>query len=118
MRGRGGQDGSATVLVLALVGVLLAVGGVGSAVGGAVLLRHRAAEAADSAALGAAVQAGAGDRDACGRAAALAGANGGRLVACTVRGAVAEVSVAVSAHGWLRWLPEVRLSSRAGPADI
>jgi len=112
-----GQDGSATVLVLAVTGVLLAAGVVGSAFGGAVLLRHRAASAADAAALAAAIEAVAGERAACERAAAVARANGGSLVSCTMRGAVADVSVAVAANGWLGWLPAVRLSSRAGPAE-
>jgi secretion/DNA translocation related TadE-like protein len=111
------QDGSATVLVLAVASALLAAGVVGSAVGGAVLLRHRAASAADAAALAAAMRADAGPGAACARGAALARANGGRLVSCSVHGPVADVSVAVSAGGWLSWLPAVRLNARAGPAE-
>jgi len=111
------QEGSATVLVLAISAAVLAAGAIGSAVGGATLLRHRAATAADAAALGAAMQADIGVQAACARAAQLARDNRATLVACTVHGAVADVSVAVSAGGWLAWLPVVRLNARAGPAE-
>ena len=117
MKGRGGQDGAATILVLAVAGAVLAAGAVVSAVGEAVLLRHRAGTAADAAALAAALRATAGPADACGRAAELARSNGASLVACDVRGAVADVSVSVDAAGWLAWLPPVRLNARGGPAE-
>ena len=112
-----GQDGVATVLVLTVAVTLLALGAVGSTVAGAVLVRHRAALAADSAALAAAVDARSGQQPACLRAAALARANAARLVTCAVRGSVAEVTVAASPGGLLRWFPAVRLNARAGPAD-
>jgi secretion/DNA translocation related TadE-like protein len=117
MTDRGMQDGSATVLVVAVAASVLAAGAVGSALGGAVLLRHRAAAAADAAALSAAMRVGDGDSAACGRAAELARANGARLVACAVHGPVVDVSVAAAAGGWLAWLPAARLNSRAGPAE-
>jgi len=47
----------------------------------------------------------------------LARANHGRLVACTLRGSVADVTVSAAAGGWLGWLPAVRLNARAGPAE-
>jgi len=117
VNGRRDQDGAATVFVLAVAGAVLAAGGVGSAVGEAVLLRHRAGVAADAAALAAALRATAGGEHACERAAELARRDGARLVACIVRGPIAEVSVTVSADGWLAWLPPIRLNARAGPAE-
>ena len=111
------QDGAATVLVLAIACVLLAAGVVGSLLAGAILSRHRAATAADAAALGAALTAPAGAEAACARAAEVARANGATLVACTVREAIADVTVATTPTGWLTWLPAVRLNARAGPAE-
>lgn len=117
MRARRREAGAATVLVLAASAAVLAAGGVGAAMSGAVVVRHRAATAADASALGAALQAGGGQQAACARAGRLARANHARLVACTLRGGVAEVSVAAHAGGWLAWLPAVRLNARAGPAE-
>ena len=111
------EQGAATVLVLAVAGVVLAAGAVGSSVAEAVLLRHRAAQAADAAALGAATRVGLGDGAACARADEVAGANGARLVACVVRDAVVTVAVRSSARGWWAWMPAVRLNARAGPAE-
>lgn len=117
MKGGRNQEGAATVFVLAVAGAVLAAGGLGAAVGEAVLLRHRAGAAADAAALAAALPAAAGQGNACGRAAELTRRAGARLGSCTVRGAIAEVSVTVSADGWLAWLPPVRLNARAGPVE-
>lgn len=112
-----GEEGSATVLVLALAASMLAAGIVASAVGGAVLVRHRAALAADAAALAAAIRLSAGDPSACTRAGELARANGATLVQCSVHAAVVDVAVTVAAAGWLAWLPPTRLNARAGPAE-
>jgi len=117
MSDRRTQDGSATILVLAVAATVVSAAAVGSGLGGAMLLRHRVAAAADAAALGAAMRAVTGDPSACARAKQLARVNGATLVACTVHGSVVDVSVAASGGGWLAWLPVVRLNARAGPAD-
>lgn len=114
-----GQRGSATVLAAVLVLVVLVAAGVAAAWAGAVDLRHRARVAADLAALagaGALAQAG----DGCGRAAALAAANGATALRCTVTGEVLEVVVGLDARVRLlgRDLPVTATArARAGPAE-
>jgi secretion/DNA translocation related TadE-like protein len=91
-----GDRGSATVWVVALSGVLAAIGMAAVLVGSAVVGRHRAAGAADLAALAAAESAVRGRSDACGVAEAVARANGARLSGCSVDpGAVVDVAVEV-----------------------
>src|SRR3954470_18376894 len=86
------DEGSATVLSLAALVVLLTVAGVLTTAGRAALLRQRAVTAADFAALAAAAEQGTPD-DRCRRGAVLAAVNGTRLVACTVAGEVVTVTV-------------------------
>ena len=117
MTGRVADQGNATVLVIAVAASVLAAGVVGSALGGAIVVRHRAATAVDAAALAAALDVAAGDEPACARAARLARANAASLAGCTFHGAVVDVSITASAGGWLGWLPTVRLNARAGPAE-
>jgi secretion/DNA translocation related TadE-like protein len=91
-----GERGSATVWVVALAGVLAAVGAATVLVGAAVVARHRAATAADLAALAAAGRAVVADADPCASAARVAGENGAVLRGCSVDDrAVAEVVVAI-----------------------
>ncbi|MGW5254120.1 Rv3654c family TadE-like protein [Streptomyces sp. NPDC004012] len=112
-RGSGTSDrGSATVWAVCLTGALCAVFGVLLAQGEAVLVRHRAAAAADLAALAAADHWTEGDEAACTRAGRVAGTQGGRLVRCVVAGEVSDVTVA-SVSG--PFTAEVR--ARAGPAE-
>lgn len=105
------------MLALAVItSVLLAAAGV-AALGTARVVRHRAAVAADGAALAAATAAVAGQPPACAlarRAAALAGA---RLASCRVADGVADVQVEQAAPGWLPIPGTARLDARAGPAD-
>ncbi len=124
----GGDDGSGSVLVLALVAVL-AVGALSTAaLGRAAAARHVAASAADLAAIaaaGAAWPAGPGPctgavRE---RATSVASANGARLTACTlvagpsaVDGADAVVEVEVAVPGLLGGTGPARATARAGPA--
>ena len=90
------ERGSATVWAVALAGVLAAVGLAAVLVGAAVVARHRAASAADLAALAAASRAVAGDPAACATADEVAQANGAALTTCAVGdGAVVEVTVEV-----------------------
>ncbi len=90
------ERGSATVWMVALAGLLAAVGMAVVLVGAALVGRHRAGAAADLAALAGAGRAAVGDPQACAAAARVATANGGMLDGCDVRpGAVVEVRVRV-----------------------
>ncbi|MGV9242658.1 Rv3654c family TadE-like protein [Streptomyces sp. NPDC003710] len=104
--------GSATVWVVCLIGALCAVFTVLLAQGEAVLARHRAAAAADLAALAAADHWMEGGDAACTRAGRVVVAQGDRLVRCVVAGEVSDVTVA-SVSG--PFTAEVR--ARAGPPE-
>ncbi|WP_107079466.1 Rv3654c family TadE-like protein [Micromonospora sp. MH33] len=114
--GQGAERGGATVCLLAVGLVLVLVGLFGAGLGAARCARHQARNAADFAALGGAGRAIEGAGEACGRAAALAAANGGRLTACRLDG----VDVVVTAEVRVAPLPGLartaRVTSRAGPA--
>lgn len=103
--------GSATVWTVGAVAVLCAVFGAVLSMGQAVVVRHRAAGAADLAALAAADHWSDGGTAACARADRVARAQGARLVRCEVEGQISEVT-ASSGTGPIT--AEVR--SRAGPA--
>ncbi|MFF8942592.1 Rv3654c family TadE-like protein [Streptomyces sp. NPDC014864] len=103
--------GSATVWSVGAIAVLCAVFGVALALGQAVVTRHRAAGAADLAALAAADHWAEGTAAACARAEQVAGAQGTRLVRCAIVGDTSDVT-AVSERG--PFTAEVR--ARAGPA--
>ncbi|WP_369069647.1 Rv3654c family TadE-like protein [Kineococcus terrestris] len=127
-RGTGGPDrGSGTVLVLALGCVALTALLLVLALGGAVVARHRAASAADLAALAAAdVLLGRAGGEPCERAARVVTAHGAAapdaaapvLVACApaADGSVL-VRVAVPVSGPLGALGPARAAARAGAAD-
>ncbi|MEV6739176.1 Rv3654c family TadE-like protein [Streptomyces sp. NPDC051104] len=104
--------GTATVWVLCLLGAMCAVFGVLLAQGEVVLARHRAAGAADLAALAAADHWMDGGGKACATAARVARAQGSRLVRCALVGAVSDVTAASAAGPFTT---EVR--ARAGPAE-
>lgn len=92
--------GSASVLVLAAVLVALVVAGATGLVGSAVVARHRAAAAADLAALaGADVLLGRAPGLPCAAADRVARANGAVLTGCVVTAGDAVVSVAVRPAG-------------------
>ena len=108
------ERGSATLLALALVGVLVLVGAALGVVA-AMVHAHRAAQsAADLSALGAA-GAQARGRDPCAEAAALAGANGATLDGCTVEGSDVRVQVTVAGPHWLGQHHDLSAQARAGP---
>jgi secretion/DNA translocation related TadE-like protein len=115
LTGRGHDRGSATVWALTVVSVLAAAVAAGLSVGAVVLTRHRAAGAADVAALTAAARVVDGATAACEQARAAAEADGGRLIRCTIEGAVGVVSVEVAPPAWLGWLGAAVARSRAGP---
>ncbi|MET8814219.1 Rv3654c family TadE-like protein [Streptomyces sp. NPDC004549] len=106
-----GDRGSATVWSLGAVAVLCVVFGAVLALGHAVVVRHRAAGAADLAALAAADHWAEGAEAACARAERLATAQGARLVRCVISGEISDVSAGA---GRGPFSAEVR--SRAGPA--
>ncbi|MFD5634635.1 Rv3654c family TadE-like protein, partial [Streptomyces sp. NPDC127077] len=111
-RGSASSDrGSATVWTVGAVAVLCAVFGAVLSMGQAVVVRHRAAGAADLAALAAADHWSDGGTAACARADRVARAQSARLVRCEVEGQISDVT-ASSGTGPIT--AEVR--SRAGPA--
>ena len=117
-----GEEGSATVLLLVLVGLLTTVAVAGAAVGGLLVGQRRAASAADLAALAAAEALGpvgtaAGGASACQEAGRVSEANRARLTDCLVEGQEVAVEVAVDVPGLLGGAWKVPGRARAGPAD-
>ncbi|MFB7242218.1 hypothetical protein CW362_39745 [Streptomyces populi] len=103
--------GSATVWTVGAIAVLCAVFGAVLSMGQAVVVRHRAAGAADLAALAAADHWSEGGTAACARADRVARAQSARLVKCEVEGQISDVT-ASSGTGPIT----VEVRSRAGPA--
>ena len=115
MSRRGAESGSASVLVVAMVGVLLMVG---SALGvvTAMVRAHRVAQAgADLAALAGARGLALG-RDACADAGRIAAANDSRLTGCRVHGLSVVVTVEAAGPHWLGQAADLSAEARAGPA--
>lgn len=111
------EPGAATVLGVALMGLLVVVAVVASAVVALVACHRRAQSAADLAALagGAAAVRGA---DPCAEAGRIAARNGARLAGCEVVGADVAVVVAVPAPA-LPGIDQALLArARAGPAKL
>jgi secretion/DNA translocation related TadE-like protein len=103
------------VCLLAVGLVLVLVGVFGAGLGAARGARHQARNAADFGALAGAGAALEGAGVACGRAADLAAANGGRLTACRLDGLDVVVTTEVSVAP-LPWLTRTAtVTSRAGP---
>lgn len=119
------DDGSATIWLLALAVVMWAAAAGAIATTAAVSDRHRAASAADLAALAGAQTLANGDVSApadtaCAVVRSVASANDARVVGCVVTGAVVDVVVATPVSGLARLAsPEssVRAHARAGPAS-
>lgn len=109
--GRWTDRGSATVWAVGAVAVLCVVFGSVLAVGQAFVIRHRAAGAADLAALAAADHWADGTGPACAVAGRVARAQGARLLRCVIEGDTSDVT---AASGRGPFTAEVR--SRAGPA--
>lgn len=108
--------GAATVLVVALAGLLLLVGAA-AAVVGAIVVAHRTAQAAAdlSALAGAATLAEHSGRDPCATAAEVAAANGAAVSSCTVEGQDVLVEVTVPGPRWLGQDHDLHAVARAGP---
>ena len=110
-----GQAGAATLLAVAMAGVLMMLGAA-LAVVGAMVVAHRQAQAsADLAALAGATAAATG-ADPCQAAGDVAHLNGGTVVACAVDGGTVTVEVRVPGPHWLGQLSDLDARSRAGPA--
>ena len=110
------ERGAATLLVLAMGGVLTLLGA-SLAVVMAMVVAHRTAQsAADLAALAGAQAAQAG-ADACATAARVAAADAAELTGCSVAGATVDVEVRVAGPRWLGEAADLEARSRAGPAD-
>jgi secretion/DNA translocation related TadE-like protein len=104
--------------MLLLIGIVFFLGASALALGQAIAARHRAGAVADLAALAAADRALDGERQACGRAVAVARAQRARIVACTVRGEIADVTAEVRLSAPLAALPPARFRARAGPLAL
>ncbi|WP_267900878.1 Rv3654c family TadE-like protein [Actinomadura craniellae] len=116
---RRSERGSGTVWMLAFMAVVWVVAVAVMTVGGVRAGRHRAAVAADLAALAAAGRFAQGPVVACRAAAESAMGSGGRLSGCVLRGAVAEVTVTVSLRGlaYIGSALRVTAHARAGPVS-
>jgi secretion/DNA translocation related TadE-like protein len=101
--GAAADQGAATVWVLSAAFVLAAAALLVVGQGTAVLIRHRAAMAADAAALAAATHALDGPRVGCAAARGSAAENHARLVGCRVVGGTTTVATEVSMPAWMPW---------------
>jgi secretion/DNA translocation related TadE-like protein len=107
--------GAATVLVLALCSVVLLAGSVAAGLGAVAVARHRAASAADLAALAAAARVLEGRDAACAAATRTARAAGATVRSCRLEGWEAVVEAAVVPPGRVGALGTAVVSARAGP---
>jgi secretion/DNA translocation related TadE-like protein len=114
---RANERGSATLVAVAMMAVLLAIALGGSLVGSAVIARHRAQSAADLAALAAARWVGSGPQAACTWASSVATVNHSRLVACTLDGLDVVVTVDVAVSLGRLGVGSARAAARAGPGQ-
>ena len=109
------DEGAATILALATCAVLAVLGGVFVEAGLAAVTRHRAALAADVAAIAAAGHSAEGPAAACAAAGRALAADGAQLVSCAVEGPFAVVRDRVAAPGWIAWAGSATAAARAGP---
>lgn len=113
------EEGSATVWVVALAGLLAALGAVTVLVGAAVVARHRATTAADLTALAVAGRAVLADPAACAVGEEVAAANGAAVVSCRIDpGAVVSVEVTVPVRLGPLGVTAARAHARAGPVPL
>lgn len=110
------ERGAATVLVLAMAGVLVLVAAAVAGVAGLVHAHRTAQAAADLAALAGAAEHLRGGGG-CARAATFAEANGARLVACRTAAGWLEVEVEVAPPVGLGLSEALRAVARAGPGS-
>lgn len=110
-----GDDGVATVLVVALCAVLIMVGAVTASLAAVAVARHRAASAADLSALAAAAAVLDGPAAACQRAHRLAVRVGARIASCSVDGDVVQLVAQVRPPGPIGRWGTATARARAGP---
>lgn len=110
-----GQAGAATLLAVAMAGVLMLVGAALGVVGAMVVAHRQAQAGADLAALAGATAAARGE-DACSAARAVAILNDGTVVACSVDQGNVTVEVRVPGPHWLGQQADLEARARAGPA--
>lgn len=113
---RRGERGSATVYAVFGCFAMLLTCVVALQVATLVRLQHKAAAAADLAAL-AASRAAVGGRDGCAVARRIVTANGAELVSCTMAADVATLEVGRTSRPMYGRTWTVRRRARAGPAD-
>lgn len=114
---RRAERGSATVWLLAAMGVVTAAALAMGLLAAGEVVRRRAAAAADAAALAGAEAVDAGDGSVCATAAAFARADGARLSRCAVAGTVVSVTVETDLPGPLRLTGPISARAAAGPAS-
>ena len=109
------ERGAATVLVVAVLGLLLLVGAALGVVG-AMVKAHRVAQAAADLAALAGASALADGQDACAAATRVATANGATVVSCAPDGLEVRVTVEATGPRWLGQSADLVAEARAGPA--
>lgn len=112
---RGSERGAATLLAIAMAGLLVMVGSALGVVAALVADHRRAQASADLAALAGATALARG-QDPCAAAASVAQANRGLLRACDVTGLEVVVAVTVPGPRWRTWVADLEGHARAGPA--
>ncbi|MQA78058.1 MAG: hypothetical protein GEV10_06205 [Streptosporangiales bacterium] len=113
------ERGAASIWVLAMGAVVLAVAVVVGLYGSAATARHRASAAADLAALAAADRLWTGKAgEPCRTAAEVARRNGARLTGCLTSNGVADISTRVRLGGALTRLGDARARARAVPGTV
>jgi secretion/DNA translocation related TadE-like protein len=115
MSRRVGEEGSASVLAVAMVGVLLMVAAALGVVTAMVRAHRLAQSGADLAALAGAHGLALG-RDGCLDADRIAAANDVRLTGCQVDGLTVVVTVLAEGPHWLGQTADLSAEARAGPA--
>ena len=110
-----GQGGAATLLAVAMAGVLMVVGAALAVVGAMVVAHRQAQGSADLAALAGAIAAARGE-DACRAARDVALRNDGTVIACAVEGGTVTVEVRVPGPRWWGHQHDLDARARAGPA--
>ena len=109
------ERGAVTVLAVAMLAVLVLVASA-IAVGEAMVVAHRRAQAAADLAALASAQAVQHARDPCDAASRVATANGAALTACAVAGYDVTISVTVAGPRWLGAHGDFGARAKAGPA--
>jgi secretion/DNA translocation related TadE-like protein len=107
--------GAASIFVLAVGLVLVALGLAGAAVGSARVARHQARNAADLGALAGAQRTVESETVACAEAARYVSANGARLTGCTVSGFEIVIRVEVAVQPLPGMSGVATAAARAGP---